>query len=133
MPDIKIEELKEPSDDNKDTNELSSTDTEADDGKIKLTVDEANIKINSLKEEWEKKISIHNEKHIIYEKISNELNQLYAEIDAKEEISRTRAKLINASNERYNSLAESYVCLHKLLSFSTELKNQHIDSLLKDK
>ena len=79
------------------------------------------------------KLNIQNEKHTIYEKISNELNQLYAEINVKEEISRTRAKLINASNELYNALAESYVCLHKLLSFSTELKNQHIDSLLKDK
>ena len=126
MPDIKIEELKEPPSDeirasDNDTNELNSMDTETDDGKIKLTVDEANNKINSLKEEWEKKLNIHNEKHTIYEKISNELNQLYAEINVKEEISRTRAKLINASNERYNTLAETYACLHRLFSFSTEL------------
>ena len=57
MPDIKIEELKEPPSDeirasDNDTNELNSMDTETDDGKIKLTVDEANNKINSLKEQF---------------------------------------------------------------------------------
>ena len=84
MPDIKIEEIKEPDAQQEKEDVLSNT--EAVDGKNNLTVDEANKKINSLKEEWEKKINIHNEKHIIYEKISNELNQLYADTMALEYI-----------------------------------------------
>jgi len=97
--------------------------------KTSLTIDEANAKINELQESWKKKLDAHNTKHAYFEVVLAELNKLYTKPDSDEEISRCRAKLINAADLRYKGLLDSYQTLHLLLRLSTELKNQHIESL----
>jgi len=133
MTEPKLEVIEEDSELN--TNQIDSkvqpSTTKPEPGKVELTVEQANEKINKLRSEWENKLNIHNDRHIEYESVQLDLNASYAEDDV-EKTSRLRAKLINVGGLRYASLIDSYQSLHSLMALSTELKNQHISSLSKN-